>query len=125
MTQHMQRLRNGEAVLREAGGAENESEREICSVESDSLQPVEFSRSGAEVDFPALSELIGVRCPPWPREGMIIHTLTALSTLWGDPSPWALTLEKNLNITCKIEKFYLSRWCLVAKSCLTLGPHGL
>ena len=54
-----------------------------------------------EVDFPALCEVIDVRRPPWPREGMIMHTLTVLSTLWGDPSPWALALEKNLNITCK------------------------
>ena len=35
----MQRLRNGEAALREAGGAENESEREIHSVGSNSLRP--------------------------------------------------------------------------------------
>ena len=39
MTEHMQRLRNGEAALREAGGAEDESEREIRSVESHSLRP--------------------------------------------------------------------------------------
>ena len=103
---------------------ENESEREIRSVKSDSAAGG-ILQVGGEVDFPALSELIGVRCPPWPCEGMIMHTLTALSTLWGDPSPWALTLEKNLNITCKVEKFYLSRWCLVAKLCLTLGPHRL
>ena len=59
-------------------------------------------------DFAVLSvSLFAVHCSSWPREGMM-GIFTALSTLWGDLSPWVLTLEKNLNITCKVEKCYLS-----------------
>ena len=126
VTERMQRLRNGEAALREAGGAENESEREIHSVESDSLRPHGILQVGGRgwlsravwVDWCPLSTMA-----TWGYDH--IHTVTALSALWGDPSPWALTLEKNLSITCKVEKFYLSLWCLVIKSCLTLWAHGL
>ena len=103
VAEHMRRLRNGEAALREAGGGWEDMKVKGKFAQSclNLCSPMEFPKSGWGVDFPALSEFIDVRRPPWPREGMIMHTLTALSTLWGDPSPWALTLEKNLNITCK------------------------
>ena len=52
--------------------------------------PMEFSRSGEEVDFPGLSELIGVHYPPWPREGMIIYTLSLPSAHCGETHPHGL-----------------------------------
>lgn len=59
-------------------------------------------------DFAVLSvSLFAVHRLSWPHEGMM-GNFTALSTLWGDLSPGVLILEKNPNITRKVEKFYLS-----------------